>query len=133
MRRASLRAGGVYALAVFALGFLLGTIRVLVLIPRLGEARAVLLELPVMLTAAWFICRAVLHRWPVPATGPARLAMGGFAFALLMLLEALLALLLGTEPARWLAGLATPAGAPGLAGQLLFALFPLLQRAPPRP
>ncbi len=49
-------AGVLYFGLVFALGFILGTLRVLVLEPRLGSTGAVLLELPVMLAASWLLC-----------------------------------------------------------------------------
>jgi len=126
--RIALRAGLLYALAVFALGFVLGTVRVLFLAPRFGETAAVLAELPIMLVASWFLCRVILRRRAVPPTLPARSAMGVAAFALLILAELLLALALGRSAAAVLTALATPAGGLGLVGQLLFALFPLLQR-----
>ena len=55
--------------------------------------------------------------------------MGGFAFVLLMLAEAALGFLLtGQGVAGWPAAMSTPAGLAGLAGQILFALIPLLVR-----
>jgi hypothetical protein len=51
------KAGALYALIVFLIGFILGTIRVLLIVPRLGETAAVMLETPVMLAASWFVCR----------------------------------------------------------------------------
>lgn len=124
----AITAGARYFLAVFAIGFALGTLRTLFLVPRFGETTAVLLELPVMLTAAWLVCGYLLRR---RALGPGeRAIMGGVAFALLMLAEATLSLLLFH---RSLAGhLALYAETPhllGLAGQLLFGLFPLLRGA----
>ena len=41
-----------YRGTIFALGFVLGTVRTLWLAPEIGETRAVLLELPVMLAAS---------------------------------------------------------------------------------
>ena len=51
------KAGALYAVIVLLVGFILGTIRVLLLAPRLGETTAVILEAPMMLAASWFICR----------------------------------------------------------------------------
>ena len=51
------KAGALYANIVFLIGFILGTIRVLLLAPRLGETTAVIAEVPVMLAASWFVCR----------------------------------------------------------------------------
>lgn len=51
----ALKAGAIYFVAVFTLGFCLGVLRTLVLVPRLGETLAVLAELPVILAASWLI------------------------------------------------------------------------------
>jgi hypothetical protein len=53
MKRA-LSAAAVYFLALFALGFVLGTMRVLFVAPSIGVLRATLLEVPIMLSAAFF-------------------------------------------------------------------------------
>ncbi len=128
---AAIRAGIVYCLAVFALGSVLGTIRTLALVPRLGETAAVALELPVMLVASRFICRAILRRIKVPSHLASRTLMGATAFALLIAAELALGLVLGGTLATFQAGLASRGGTLGLAGQLLFALIPLLQRRMP--
>jgi hypothetical protein len=39
-------AGALYAIIVFLIGFILGTIRVLLVAPRLGETTAVIVEVP---------------------------------------------------------------------------------------
>lgn len=69
MKRA-LIAASAYFLTLFALGFALGTIRVLAVAPRIGELAATLAEVPVMLAAAFFVCRWAIRRWQVPP-GPA--------------------------------------------------------------
>lgn len=117
----------VYAAAVFAAGFVFGTVRTLWLAPQIGALAAVAVELPFMLAVSWLVAGAVLRRRPLPGM-PQRLAMGAVAFALLMAAEALLARAFGQSPAAWLAALATPAGALGLAGQAAFALVPALRR-----
>jgi hypothetical protein len=68
-------AGAFYALIVFLIGFIFGTIRVLVLAPRLGDTEAVSLEIPIMLAASWFVCRWCVDRFDVPRTVPARSVM----------------------------------------------------------
>jgi hypothetical protein len=60
------KAGALYALIVFLIGFILGTIRVLIIVPRLGETAAVLLETPLILAASWFFCRWCVDRLDVP-------------------------------------------------------------------
>lgn len=46
------KAGALYAIIVFLIGFILGTIRVLLLVPHMGETTAVISELPIMLAAS---------------------------------------------------------------------------------
>ena len=53
-----------YAAAVFAAGFLLGTLRVLWLVPRFGPTAAVALELPLILAVSWIACRHVARAVP---------------------------------------------------------------------
>lgn len=121
-----LRAALAYFLPVFALGFVLGTVRTLWLTPLLGEVPAVAAELPVMLAASWLLARRTVRRHAVTASGTA-LAVGLIAFALLLLAELALAVTLaGQSPAAWAAALTRPAGALGLAGQALFALLPAM-------
>lgn len=121
-----LRHALVYLAAIFALGFVLGTVRTLSLAPAVGQLAAVALELPVMLGASWWLARRLAARRPLPSRGAA-LAAGGIAFALLMVLELALGVaLFGQSAGQWLAALATPPGALGLAGQALFALMPAL-------
>ena len=113
-----------YWATVFAFAFVLGTFRTLWLAPRLGDLAAVACEVPLVLAASWFAARRVTSRFGVSTPGAA-LAMGLIAFALLMLAELALAqLLAGQSPRQWAAGLATPAGVLGLAGQVGFALMP---------
>lgn len=120
----------VYVSTVFAAAFVLGALRVLVVAPRLGELAAVALEVPVVLGLSWLVAGRVLRRWPLPLPGQ-RLAMGGLAFALLMLAETILGItLFGRTPAGILAAMATLPGLIGLAGQIGFALVPALRGQP---
>lgn len=116
-----------YALAVFAAGFVLGTVRVLWLGPMVGELSAVAMELPVMLAISWFAAGAVLRRWPV--AGIDRLAMGTIAFVILMGCEAGLSVIFGQTLGDFARHLATAPGALGLAGQIGFALIPWVRRS----
>lgn len=113
--------------AVFALGFAMGTVRTLFLIPRVGEVAAVLVELPLILTAAWLICGA-LRRSP-RLTVAQSVAMGVLAFLLLMPGEAGLSMwLAGRSLTEHVALYAGPARRIGLGGQIGFAAFPFLRR-----
>ncbi len=125
----TLKAAAAYFAAVFALGFVLGTVRVLWLIPKIGPVGAVLIEAPFMLTASWFVARRCVLRFGIGPGAVERLAMGLTAFGLLMAAEPLLSVpLFGQTPSQYLAGLATPAGLLGLLMQGLFGLIPYLQR-----
>lgn len=124
----ALAAGALYFAAVFAAGFVLGTLRVLVLEPLMGGPAAVALELPAMLALSWVLAGWIAARCRVPAAPRARLAMGGAALALLLVAEAALGMVgFGRNLAQHLAHYATPAGALGLAGQAVFGLMPWLR------
>lgn len=121
-------AGLCYAALAFAVGFVLGTIRVLAVAPRLGPTWGVLLETPVILAASWWISQTCAARFHVSRAAAARLVMGGVAFMVLMLAEVTLSAILFARPiAGYLASLGTLSGAIGLAAQLAFAAFPLVQ------
>ena len=98
---AAIRAGLLYFLGTFAIGFALGTVRTLLLVPRVGALAAVAMEVPLMLLASWWVCGVVLRRFPVPPARLLRLTMGGSAFLLLMLAELALAVWgFGQSPRR---------------------------------
>lgn len=127
---AALIAGCAYFASVFAVGFVLGAVRVLLLSPHLGETASVALELPIILGVSWLVCGRLLGWLAVPDRAPARLAMGASAFALLMAAELLVAVLaFGRSVDEHLAAYQTVAAALGLAAQLVFAAFPLIRMA----
>ncbi len=129
MMRQAIRAGLLYFLVVFAVGFALGAARVTWLVPQIGALAAVACELPLMLGAAWLLCGAVLRRCAVPSGLVPRLVMGGVAFVLLILAELALAVWgFGRTPAAFLAGYAGAAEQLGLAGQFGFAALPAWRR-----
>lgn len=123
------RAGLVYFAIVFAAGFALGTLRVLVAVPHIGELLAVLAELPLLLGVSWVACSYAIRRCDVGATFDARGTMGLVAFGVLMAAEFLLASVgFGRSPAEHLSRYAEPAQALGLAGQMAFGAMPLFRR-----
>jgi hypothetical protein len=126
----ALKSGCVYFLLVFVVGFALGTVRALFLAPLFGEMFAVSIELPIILLVSWLICRALIERFAVPATVTARALMGAIALALLLGAEVLLSLLLlGQSITQHLELYQSAEGLTGLAGQIVFALFPGIQLA----
>jgi hypothetical protein len=125
---ASSKAGLAYAVIVFGAGFILGALRLLVVVPRLGATAAVLLEAPVMLALSWWVCRWCVARFRVAASWQARVLMGMVALLGLQLAElSLAATLFDQPPASYLRGLGQVPGVIGLAAQLAFASWPLMQ------
>jgi hypothetical protein len=120
-------AGLRYFVPVFAIAFVFGTLRTLVVAPRTGDVVAVLIEVPLILLVSWWVCRRAakgVSPRPLP-----RLVMGATALALLMLTEFTMSVrLFGRSPAAFLMGFGTLAGQLGLAGQIGFGLMPLLVR-----
>ena len=130
--RSAPAAAAAYAALIFAAGFVLGSLRVLVLAPRLGEVVAVLVEVPVMLALSWLVARWAVARFAVPPEAAARLAMGALAFALLLAAEMALGLWgFGRSVAEVAAGMTSAGGLIGLAGQVGFGLMPLFLLAGP--
>ena len=122
------KAGCVYALIVFLIGFALGAIRVLLLAPRLGDAVAVLLEAPLMLAVSWKLSKWTASKHGLLSDPGEALLMGAIAFAVLMLAELATAMIFFNRTvAEYFAGFWSVAGAIGLAAQLCFASFPFLQ------
>jgi hypothetical protein len=122
--RAVVKAALAYFAAAFAAGFVLGAIREIVVVPRLGGLAAVALEVPIMLAISWIAARVIVARFAVPTDLVPRLVMGGLAFVLLQVAEMALAAGFGISPTAYLAGLATPRGLLGLAAQVAFAFLP---------
>ena len=122
----ALRSGVYYFLAVFAVGFVLGVLRTLFVARHVGVLAAVAIELPIVLAVAWWVS-ARLQRGSSPTMRGAVL-MGGTAFVLLMLAEASLSIaLFGRTFAEHLSLYADANHQLGLAGQIAFALIPMMQ------
>lgn len=112
-----------YFAIVFALGFLLGTVRVLLLVPRTGEAVAELIEIPVILVCIFFIARWLHRRYPQEA-GPWILS-GLIALALLLSFEFTVVLAIrGMSIGEWFVSRDPLAFAAYLASLPAFALMP---------
>lgn len=128
--KTSLAAGLAYFAIVFALGFVLGTLRTLFVVDAPGNGRltGVLVELPIMLLASWFLCRTVIRRIGVPPMFSSRALMGGTALVLLLLAELVIGVLLfDRSVATHFSLYRDPSYSLGLAAQIAFALMPLLQ------
>ena len=124
----ALKAGVTYFAIVYLAGFVLGTLRVVLIAPRFGETAAVLLETPIILAVSWFAARWCTATFSVPNDVARRLLMGGVAFCLLILGE--LGISLFVFARSWEHTLATflsRTGLIGLGAQVVFALLPPIQ------
>jgi hypothetical protein len=83
----SLKAAVLYFALVFGAGFVLGPIRVLWVVPRVGTRAAELMEMPIMLAVIVVAARWVVRRLAVPPARADRLAMGAVALALVLLMD----------------------------------------------
>ena len=120
-------AGGVYFLTLFALGFVLGTVRVLVVAPLVGDFAATVAEAPVMLIAAVVVWGWVSRRATAQEARWKRWIVVAVFLALLVAAETWLgAILFGRTASRQWAALTSPAGLMGFGVQLLAALVPVI-------
>ncbi len=121
------KAGAIYFALVFGAGFVLGSIRVLWVVPRFGDRTAELMETPIMLVATILAARWVAGRFalsPMPGT---RLGVGCVALGILLVAEFTVVLQLrGLTIAEYLASRDPVAGAVYIVMLGVFAVMPLL-------
>ena len=116
-----------YFAVVFGAGFVLGPIRILWVVPRLGERTAELLEAPIMLGVIFLAARWIVGRFVVPPTPSRRLAVGFLALGLGLVVEFTVVLRLrGLTIGEYFASRDPVAGTVYAASLALFALMPLL-------
>jgi hypothetical protein len=122
-----LKAGALYFALAFGAGFVLGTLRVLFVVPRFGTRMAELMEAPVMLAVTLIAAGWVVRRLEVPSAWSARLGMGCIALALLLAAE--FTLVLGIRDlslGEYFASLDPVSGTVYYALLGVFAVMPLL-------
>jgi hypothetical protein len=118
--------GAVYFALVFGVGFLLGIVRVLSLVPNIGERWAELAEAPLMLVAIVFSARFVVRRFPA-AHRASYLASGGIALFLLIVVELSVVLSIrGLSISQYLAERDPVAGSVYVVMLFIFAAMPWL-------
>lgn len=123
----SLKPAVLYFALVLGTGFVMGTIRVPFLVPRLGERYAELLEMPFMFLAIVLAARYVVRRFALPASLPLRLQVGFAALAMSVVAELLLATVLqGRSLVEFIASRDPVSGSVYLVMLLLFALMPAI-------
>jgi hypothetical protein len=73
-----------YFAIVFGAGFILGPIRLLLVIPRVGVRAAELMESPIMLIVIIIASRWIVRLFPEPSSSSSRLAIGFVALILML-------------------------------------------------
>jgi hypothetical protein len=123
----SLKAGIAYFGLVFGAGFLLGSIRVPFLVPRLGMRVAELIEMPIMLMVVLWSARIVVRRFAVPPSIAMRLSTGLIALGLLIAAEIALVVVLQRQSlSQYIASRDPVSGSVYLAMLGLYAGMPLI-------
>jgi hypothetical protein len=121
------KAGVLYFALTFAAGFILGTIRVLWAVPRVGVRMAELAEAPVMVAVSFFAASWLVRRLRNPREFTGRGAMGLIGLALLLLAEFGLVLALrGITVRQYLASRDPVSGTVYAISLVAFAIMPLL-------
>lgn len=82
-----LKAGVLYFAIVFGAGFVLGTIRVIWIVPSFGARMAELMEAPIMFVVTILAARWVVRRHSLPSTAATRLGVGFVALGLMLIVE----------------------------------------------
>lgn len=122
----SLQASLLYYIAVFGVGFVLGTIRVLLVAPLLDVRWAELFEQPLMLVASFYLARFAVRRFG-PFAASRRLAIGCIALMLMVATElSLTRFVQGQDLSHYLASRDRVSGAAYVLSLAAFALMPLL-------
>lgn len=83
----SINAAALYFALLFGSGFVLGTIRILLLVPRVGTRNAELMEAPIMLLISFIAARWVIRLVGLRYRIVTRLRMGCLALILMLLAE----------------------------------------------
>jgi hypothetical protein len=123
----TIKAGVPYFTLVFGAGFVLGSIRVPLLVPRLGERAAELVEMPFMLVVVLVSARFITRRFSLRASAFSRLGAGLLALCLLVAAEILLAVALQDRTlGEYVASRDPVSGTVYVAMLALFAVMPLV-------
>ena len=125
-----IRASFLYFALVMGAGFLLGSVRVLFVVPHLGERWAELAEMPIMAMVIVVAAGYILRRYPEVQTRGRALVVGFTALALSVSAELVLAVVLQSQSlAEYLASRDKISGSVYLVMLVVFALMPRLRLA----
>jgi len=121
------RAGLSYFVVVFSMGFGLGLIRTLWVVPEVGARAAELIEMPFMILVTIIACRSVTQRFAVPPSVWPRMGMGLLGLALLVGAElSISSWLLGRPVSEYITSRDPVAGTAYFLALGLFAVMPML-------
>jgi len=121
------KAGLLYFALVFGAGFVLGSIRILWVVPRFGARMAELMETPIMFVVTIAAARWIVRRLAVPSVPSRRLAMGCIALGLMLIAEFTLVLWLRSlSIGEYLSSRDPLSGTVYYAMLAVFAIMPLL-------
>jgi len=122
-----LQAGVLYFALVFGTGFVLGAIRTLWVVPRVGMRMAELMEMPIMLAVTIVAARWTILRLTVSPVPSVRLGMGCIALVLMLVAEFGFVLWIrGLSIRDYLATRDPVSGTVYYAMLVVFAIMPLL-------
>jgi hypothetical protein len=122
-----LKAGLLYFALIFGVGFVLGTVRTLWIVPRFGTRIAELMEMPVMFVVTVLAARWVARRLCLPPAPATRLGVGFVALAFLLISEFSFVLWLrGLPIGEYLANRDPVAGTAYIVMLGAFSVMPLL-------
>jgi hypothetical protein len=122
-----LKAGVFYFVLVFGVGFVLGPIRILWIVPRVGQRTAELMEAPIMLGVIVLAARWIARRVAGPPTPLRLLGIGIVALGVLLVVEFTVVLWLrGLTIGEYFAKRDPVAGAVYIVMLGVFAMMPLL-------
>lgn len=122
------RAAASYFGIIFGAGFLLGMIRVPVLVPRIGERAAELSEMPLMFIAIFLAAGYIVRRYQASGSSNEWILVGALALALMVSAEILLAVILAGRGFADYIGSRDPVSGSVYVGMLLvFAAMPWLR------
>jgi membrane associated rhomboid family serine protease len=125
----AIKAGAVYFLLLYVIGFLLGVTRELLLAPRFGVAVASAIEAIPMLAAIIHFAPLIARRFGIPPKSGGRIIMGLAGLVLLIGAEiAMTRAMRGLSPEEWLAHFASIEGAIYAVLLACFAALPWLRR-----
>ena len=129
---AMIRASFLYFALVMGAGFLLGSVRVLFVVPHLGERWAELAEMPIMAMVIVVAAGYILRRYPEVQTRGRALVVGFTALALSVSAELVLAVVLQSQSlSEYLASRDKISGSVYLVMLVAFALMPRLRLVRP--